>query len=127
MICFNRNWLALIGLTLSPHEYPTDGGGIATSSLFSFGGGGNSGRDKAALKAEPEPRSLVLVGMSDRYGEAQKLGASVREMCLDDGTAGFRKPTRDEAIEIARMVEQTEHPLTERIVDALRSYATAAI
>jgi hypothetical protein len=67
---------------------------VVISNVFSFAGRGG-GRDMAAeLRAEREPRELLLVGMSDRYGVGVGVGARVTELCVAEFDA--REPTADE-------------------------------
>jgi hypothetical protein len=112
MICINRNLLRMIGMdseaiqVIVNHEA---GHGLATSSLFSFGGGGNRGRDSAALEAEPEPRTLLLVGMGDRYDEGSRRAGTVEEICLSVDGGSCAVPTPDEVQRVAALLADCEH------------------
>jgi hypothetical protein len=111
MICIHRNLLRSIGMTDEAiHDNHEAGHGLATSSLFSFGGGGNRGRDTAALEAEPAPRTLLLVGMADAYGEGARRGAAVEEICLTQDGRGYAAPTPAEAQRVADLLEGCAHP-----------------
>lgn len=114
MICFNRQFLTAIGMTsdeMAAIESTLDGGGLATSSLFSFGGGGNRGRDTRALEYEPVPRRLVLVAMSDSYDAGRSRAVEVQELCVNNVTGlQHRMPTSDEAVLIASVLETCTHP-----------------
>jgi hypothetical protein len=116
MICINIQFLSLIGLH-------TAGGGLSFSPLFSFGGGGNMGRDTAALETESVPRHLILVGMSDRYGVGSDRCASVIEVCVDAQRLGPRAPHPHEALALAADLESCAHPLAARIGARLLQFA----
>lgn len=112
MICFGHAFLRTIGMSddsINEIYVTGDFGGIATSPLFSFGGGGNRGRDRTALALGDEPRHLVLVGMSDRYGEGAKL-ATVSELCLHENQLSARSPTHPESVVIAVYLSTCTHP-----------------
>lgn len=122
MICLSTQFLALIGIAdVQPMQFLAPG--VFVSSLFSFGGrGGRAAVDQ--LATEPEPRSLILVGMGDRYDEGAGLGATVLEFCQDSSMGGARKPTPQEATEILAALEDgiVVGPLVP-ICDALRRIA----
>lgn len=109
MICFNSEWLRSIGMSaedIHGMRVAGDFGGVAISNLHSFGGGGNRGRDSAALALEPEPRSLILVGMEDRYDEGQKRAPGrVITLCVT-GDGLPRSPDDAERQAIVTALEQ---------------------
>lgn len=123
MICIGIQFLRLIGLSALEDERRellfVAGGGLAFSPLFSFGGGGNRRYDLDALKREPAPRRLLLVGMADRYGAASSLGSSVVEMCTDG-----HMPSEADAAAIASDLETCTHPLAAQIRARLLQIAT---
>lgn len=121
MIAMSTQFLALIGFT-ADEAYDLlltarGGDGLAISALFSFGGAGNGGHDRDALAAEPEPRTLLLVGMGDRYGGGQHL-ATVREICTEGH--GARRPTAEEREEILAALAACAHPTAAAIAARLR-------
>jgi len=127
MICINRNLLLSMGMSadvvqsIRDRSRAHDGGGLATSDLFSFGGGGNGRIDTAALEREPAPRKLVLVGMADRYGEAERRGAEVATICMEG------LPSGAEAIQIAILVDGCTHPDAPAIATAFRAFAASLV
>ncbi len=127
MICINRNLLRMIGMDIEAIRAIADheaGLGLATSSLFSFGGGGNGGLDTAALEAEPEPRALTLVGMGDRYGEGSRRGAVVEEICLTSDRGWCAVPTAAEAQRLVDLLALCAHQDAPVIRAALLAYRT---
>lgn len=114
MICFSHQFLTLIGIDSAGL---VDGHGLAFSPLFSFGGGGNGGRDTRALEVEPEPRVLHLVGMMDRYDVGTKRSAGLVTMCVGDDRV--RVPNAEEALALADLLESSSHPMALRIREAV--------
>lgn len=124
MICLSTMFLKKIGLTtevLEEMRRTDDGGGLAISPLENFGGGGNRGRDKRALEAEPAPRRLLLVGMRDAYGEAERLGAEVTELCWSEDR-GVHQPTVGDIDDILAVLQGADSPNAEPIRAALTAY-----
>jgi hypothetical protein len=127
MICINRNLLRMIGMDSEAIQVIADheaGHGLATSSLFSFGGGGNRGRDSAALEAEPEPRTLLLVGMGDRYDEGSRRAGTVEEICLTVDGGWCAVPTPDEVQRVTDLLAACEHQDAPAIRAAFLAYQT---
>lgn len=89
MICISKQWLDLVAPGLGVTSRP----GLFVSSIFSFGGGGSGGKDTAGLEDEDEPRTLVLIGMADRYGVGGRCAASIITMCVDVSELGARLPS----------------------------------
>lgn len=126
MICFSQDWLRSIGMSERDVRSICDGGGIATSPIFSFGGGGGGGGDKATLSEEPMPRTLLLVGMSDRYSNGEALGASVVEICISESGYHHAEPTTAEVNTILDALSCVENPAASLIRSALVPYTDAA-
>lgn len=126
MICINIHWLSLIGLAdlggpsdLDRQELlQTAGGGLAFSPLFAFDAIGHRGgydRDTEALRAEPRPRALLLVGMMDPYHAGTDLAESVTTVCVAPDGREPRAPHRHEASALAADLERCTHSAAERI------------
>lgn len=92
MICISKQWLDLVAPGITLDSWP----GLFVSPIFSFGGGGNEGEDTVALEAEDMPRTLVLVGMADRYEVGAQLSSSILTLCIDSTGLGARPPSPSE-------------------------------
>lgn len=121
MICFSTQFLSLIGIRdAKPAEFIAPD--VWVSAVFSFGARGTRPAvDQFAT--QPHPRSLTLVGMGDRYGEAAGIGATVTELCVVTPDTP-RAPTPDEARTIIALLEEglVVGPIMP-IIDALRAVA----
>lgn len=115
MICFSIPLLVSLGANANDLRADASGHGLALSNIFSFGGRGGGGYDRATLEAEPAPRGLLLVGMSDRYGEAERLGAVVQEICTTD--FAHRAPTDEERDLVVSALVGCRHPMANAIAD----------
>lgn len=121
MICVGRKFMTLIGMSEVEIELARntpDCNGFASSDLFSFGGGGNDGKDTAVLDAEPAPRRLVLVAMADRYSEAERRGAVVEQLCVSSEGAE-RLPTDTEKARLIEELGKVDHPVASIIQQRL--------
>jgi hypothetical protein len=120
VICIGRMFLLMIGTTpIAIKQLALEGnhGGIAVSEPFFFGG--KSGNDYVkALALEPEPRELLLVGMTDRYGYGAKL-ARVTSICAD---VGVRTPNMIEALTLISRLESCDHPAAPNLRVRLHCY-----
>lgn len=123
MISISVRFLTMIGVELEAATQMTrtaDGSrGLAVSSLFSFAGGGDR-RGYDAFCLEPEPRTALLVGQGDRYGDGARVG-TIREICVDP-RGDARPPTAEEAAEILAALATCPDPVAAPIVLALTAH-----
>lgn len=85
MISISSQLISLIAPGVTLESRP----GLFVSPIYSFGGGGNSGRDTTMLEDEVgsaagTPVTLTLIGQADRYDVAARRGAIVVQICPDD-------------------------------------------
>jgi len=116
MICISRLFLRTIDVEITRHE---NGEGLFLSSLFSFGGGGNGGADTALLASEPDPRKLLLVGMSDRYGATGRMPVEVTEICVDSDRLAPRMPSSNELDTLITALRGCANPAAAEILRQL--------
>lgn len=109
MIVFYRPWLLSLGMTPNEVAEIRDGGGLATVADLSL-----SRLDTDIVAPEPEPRSLTLVGLSDRYGKDAKRTASIIELCT---SLPAQVRPRD-AVTICEALAQVNNPAA-KIITAL--------
>jgi hypothetical protein len=85
MISISSHLISLVAPGVTLESRP----GLFVSSLYSFGGGGNAGRDTTMLEDEVgsaagTPVTLTLIGQADRYDVAARRCATVVQICPDD-------------------------------------------
>lgn len=119
MICFSYNLLRDLGVSGRDLDGIEPTGGIAISHLFSFNHKGVNGSPVYALEAEPEPRTLILVGMADRYGEGAKRAASVTELGVDMTNEWQRDLTATEREDLLAGLKRCTNPAAKVIAAAL--------
>lgn len=126
-VCVSKHLLPVLGMSRDQVRRLEGGGGLHFSDVASFGGGGGGGHDVTALERAPQPRVLVLVGMTDRYGEGLRRTADVRTYCVaDDGLE--RAPTAREARDLVGIIAAlgadgtAPGPSAEALIDALGKY-----
>ena len=115
MIVVNRNWLLTIGMPGLVVSALEECSALMLSDLYSFAGGAGGERYRSALVAEDAPRTLLLVGMADRYSAARGLGSSIIEL----GTKGstHRMLSTLERTTLLEFLAAVDHP-TARAIEA---------
>lgn len=110
MIVINTNWLLKIGMPTPVVAALQDAPGLLlclTSNIF--GGGPHGHRFTSALLLEPPPRTLVLVGMTDRYGASSGMVSGVIELCTSASTESIRAPSAAERPVLLRALAEVDH------------------
>lgn len=117
MICFRIALLASLGVVVDTSEV---GHRLMFSNLDTFtskAAPGQSGINR--LAAEATPRSLLLVGVTDAYGEGSRL-ATTREISVQDGH--WRDPSDEERLVVLSALEGCIHPRASDIRAAFRLF-----
>lgn len=110
MICISRDVMKEMGLrsivadglyTLFPET------GVLPCTLFSFNGAGegtpHGKRPSEWLAGEARPR-LLLIGMSDRYGDGKRITETVQEMAVAASGLYSREPTPEEMSQLRDLI-----------------------
>jgi hypothetical protein len=127
VICISVLFLQYIGMRDEEIETIRAAGnhsGLAISRSFAFSGG-----DADIFRSEPEPRSLVLVGMVDRYGWGTRLAKTVTTFGVS--LAGVAKPTAVEARLLSSMLCHYIHPsalvIAEHLMRLVKTYSPPTV
>jgi len=124
MIIINIQFLMLIGMRMTEADELAKApvsiaDGLAVSYLFSFGGGGDPRALDAIRASGSVGKSVLLVGMADRYDYAKTLElAELRAICARSFAAQL--PTADEADELCAALATCPHRAAARISGLVR-------
>lgn len=116
MIVVNRNWLRYLGMPADVVAALEECRGLLLADVDAFAVGYNRGRYTSALMSEPAPRTLLLLGMHDRHGQA-----SSRASIIEIGVTGFelRSPSRSERLTALSILSLLAHPTADAIAAAI--------
>lgn len=121
MIVVNRNWLLCIGMPPDVVASLEETSGLMLSDLDTFATGITGVRYTSALAHEMQPRTLLLVGMTDRNGHGA--GSSTIEIGISGGV--LHRPSETERDTMLDLLSLVDH-WTARAIEAALSEATCA-
>lgn len=110
MICISKDLMKTMGLRSVVADalyqlFPETG--VLPCSLFSFNGGGEGSphgkRPSEWLAGEASPR-LLLIGMSDRYGDGKRITENIREVAVDQSGLYHTEPTPEEMSQLRSLI-----------------------
>lgn len=116
MIVINVYWLQHIGMPTDIVMGLLETRGLMFTALDTFAAGFTGGRFSSALWRDTLPRTLLLVGVSDRHGVAEGIGAVI-ELGIDGHD--FRKLSEPETVVLLEHLDAIDHPTARAITSAI--------
>jgi hypothetical protein len=123
MIVINVYWLQHIGMPTDIVMGLLETRGLMFTALDTFAAGFTGGRFSSALWRDTLPRTLLLVGVSDRHGIADGIGAVI-ELGIDGHD--FRRLSEPETVVLLEHLDSIDHPSARAIATAVRTLGEEA-